>query len=136
LPPGFEDQAAKELREGSVVIHRGLSRGELEQLLSASAALLYLSRSEGFGMPALEAMACGVPVVTGLAPSTREVGADAALYVDPGHPVGSAAALVQRVMTDPDFRAQTVAAGRRRAREHSWERVAERYVALYADAAG
>ena len=135
LPPGFEEEAAEEIADGSVVIHDGLERTELERLLSGASAVLYLSADEGFGLPVLEAMACGAPVVTGLAPATREVGGDAALYVDRNDPVGSAAALVREVETDAGFRAETVAAGRRRAMDHSWDEVAARYVSLYEEVA-
>jgi glycosyltransferase involved in cell wall biosynthesis len=135
LPPGFEQAAASELAEGSVVVHAGLERLDLERLLAGATAVLYLSRSEGFGLPVLEAMACGAPVITGVAPSTREVGGDAALYVDRDDPAASAATLVRALVTDAGLRAAAVAAGHRRAREHSWDHVAALYRSLYADVA-
>src|SRR5207249_2590593 len=74
LPEGFTVRAAPELAAGRLELVGHVSRTVLLQVLGGACALLYPSASEGFGLPVLEAMAAGTPAVTGLAPSTREVG--------------------------------------------------------------
>lgn len=72
-----------------------VSDADLPALLGGSLGLLYPSRYEGFGLPVVEAMACGVPVVTTRLTSLAEVGGDAALYVDPDDAEAMAAAIVR-----------------------------------------
>ncbi|WP_219762395.1 glycosyltransferase family 4 protein [Neoroseomonas alba] len=81
----------------------------LRLLYAGAEALLYLSRYEGFGMPVLEAMACGCPVVTCANSSLIEVGGDAVLYVDPDDPDEAAAALIR--LATPAEREACIAAG-------------------------
>lgn len=81
----------------------------LRLLYAGAHALLYPSRYEGFGMPVMEAMACGCPVVTCANSSLTEVGGTAAIYVDPDDPEGAVAALQD--LADPARRAERVAAG-------------------------
>jgi glycosyltransferase involved in cell wall biosynthesis len=74
---------------------------------------------EGFGLPPLEAMACGTPVVTSDVSSLPEVAGGAALLVDP-HDTGSIADGLQRAVTDSALRAELIAKGQARARQFSW----------------
>lgn len=92
-------------------------------LVHAAEALIYPSRFEGFGLPPLEAMARGTPVVASNATSIPEVCGDAALLVDPDDIDGMADALV-RATTDDPVRSSLIAAGHRRARHYSVERTA------------
>jgi glycosyltransferase involved in cell wall biosynthesis len=89
--------------------------------------------SEGFGLPGLEAMAAGVPVVAARAASLPEVYGDAAHYCDP-HDVGSIAAALGEVAADEDLRARLVERGRQRVAEFSWTRTAEQTLAVYREA--
>ena len=85
-------------------------------------ALAYPSRYEGFGLPILEAMACGCPVITCRNSSLPEVGGDAALYVDPDDVEGMRQALLQAL--DPETRSRLVADGLARAATFTWQETA------------
>ena len=86
---------------------------------------VFPSLYEGFGLPPLEAMASGTPVVTSNVSSLPEVVGDAALLVDPTDPVAIADAM-RRVLTDPTLAAELSARGLARARTFSWEQAAAR----------
>ncbi|MDQ3928905.1 MAG: glycosyltransferase family 4 protein [Chloroflexota bacterium] len=103
---------------------------ELVALVSGATVLAYPSRYEGFGLPPLEAMAAGVPVVASDTPAVAEVTASAALLASVDSPREWAAALAS-VLTNPDRAAQLRAAGLRRSADFSWERCAKETIALY-----
>jgi glycosyltransferase involved in cell wall biosynthesis len=103
---------------------------DLAVLLSRATMLLAPSLAEGFGLPVLEAMAAGTPVVTSDAPALVEVGGGAPVVV----PRGDAPALARAVAalaTDPGERARRAAAGRVRAAEYTWHGAAEALWSLY-----
>ena len=104
--------------------------GQLARLYQAASVFLFPSWEEGFGIPILEAMAGGVPVVTSNVSSMPEVGGDAALYVDPHKPADIAEKVVQAV-EDSALRAAMVQKGLARAREFTWRRTAEATLAVY-----
>lgn len=85
---------------------------------------------EGFGMPPLEALACGAPVVTSNATSIPEVVGDAAIQVDP-HSVEELAAAIERVLDSPSLRAELSRKGRARAATFDWSRTANQTLAIY-----
>lgn len=103
---------------------------ELPQLYAAASAFLFPSLYEGFGLPPLEAMACGTPVVSSNAASLPEVLGEAALYVDPNDVEGWAEA-VRRVVEDEVLARELRARGLQRAACFRWEDAARRYVELY-----
>lgn len=96
---------------------------DLAMLYRSSAALVFPSLYEGFGLPVLEAMACGVPVITSKVSSLPEVAGDAAILVDPLDSQDIGAAMVS-LATNKDARDALIAAGRERVAEFSWERAA------------
>jgi glycosyltransferase involved in cell wall biosynthesis len=97
---------------------------ELRALYEGAACLVYPSRYEGFGLPPLEAMACGCPVIVSRSASLPEVCGDAALYVDADDHQQLANA-IRRVMCEPDLTARLRQLGRERARQWSWSRSAD-----------
>jgi glycosyltransferase involved in cell wall biosynthesis len=103
----------------------GLSDAALAWTYAHAEALLVTSRVEGFGMVALEAMACGAPVVVVDRPPLPDVVGDAAMIV-PMDDVSAMAAVVTRLRRDAPHRADRVAAGRARAAAFTWQRTAER----------
>jgi glycosyltransferase involved in cell wall biosynthesis len=115
------------MREGELPGGRALgyvAEERLPGLYAGALAFAMPSLYEGFGLPCLEAMACGTPVVAADRTALPEVCASAALRVDPHDPAGFAAALL-RLATDDAERARLSAAGRERAARFTWERTAE-----------
>ncbi len=102
----------------------------LDQLYRNATVVVIPSLLEGFGLPALEAMAWGVPVIASDRTALPEVVGGAAVLVDPDDPVEMANRLVE-VANDPDLCDRLVAAGRQRAAELSWDRAAESYITLF-----
>jgi len=108
---------------------------ELSCLYSGASLLVQPSLAEGFGLPPLEAMACGTPVLASDAGSLPEVLGDAAVLLPPREPAAWAAEIV-RLLSDQAARSGLVARGRARAAGFTWERTAERTRAIYAEALG
>jgi alpha-1,3-rhamnosyl/mannosyltransferase len=100
-----------------------LDDAALGELLNGAYALVFPSLWEGFGLPAVEAMSCGVPVLASRRGSLPEVISDAGLFFEPDDPSAIAACVVSLVR-DSGRRAELAAAARRRARDFSWERAA------------
>jgi glycosyltransferase involved in cell wall biosynthesis len=103
---------------------------DLPALYSGAAALVYPSLYEGFGLPVVEAMALGVPVVASGTSSIPEVAGDAALLVDPEDAAAIEAALL-RLLRDDGLRATLIDKGLRRAARFSWVETARRTFAVY-----
>jgi glycosyltransferase involved in cell wall biosynthesis len=115
--------------EGRVVFPGYVEEGDLPALYSGALAALFPSLYEGFGIPVLEAQACGVPVMTSNNSSLPEVAGDAALLVDP-HDVEAIAAAMQRLATDEALRAELVRRGFENIKRFSWEKCARETLAV------
>jgi glycosyltransferase involved in cell wall biosynthesis len=125
------ERLTTELGLGKVVVWTGFATADdLNALYSGAAAFAFPSLAEGFGLPPLEAMACGAPVVASNLTAVPEVVGDAGLLADPRDPDAFAAAL-GRVLVDAGLAAELRARGFARAAEFTWERCAERTLAVY-----
>ncbi|WP_185020809.1 glycosyltransferase family 4 protein [Histidinibacterium lentulum] len=116
--------------------HRHLGRvtdPELKALYANALALLFPSLAEGFGLPPLEAMSCGTPVIATTAGAVPEVCGGAALHADPSRPSDWRQAM-DRIETDADLRRDLRARGRARAAGFTWTRAADRLLAAIAEA--
>jgi glycosyltransferase involved in cell wall biosynthesis len=110
--------------------------GDLPGLYAGASALVYPSFFEGFGLPVLEAMACGTPVVTYRTTSLPEVAGDAAVLLDPPVTPEALAAAVARVVGDPALRADLIGRGRAQASRFDWGRTARLTLAVYEELCG
>jgi len=108
---------------------------DLPALLNLAEVFAFPSVFEGFGLPPLEAMACGTPVVTSNVSSLPEVTGDAAVLVDP-YEVESIVEGMHRVLTNPVLSAELRVKGMARAREFSWERSVARTREVYQEVGG
>jgi len=112
-----------------------VARDDLDVLYAGSAAVVYPSLAEGFGLPVLEAMANGAAVVTSKGTATEEVAAGAALLVDPLD-VDEIGAAIERLLDDRALAAELGSAARARASTFTWDRTAELTHQVYAEVAG
>ncbi len=112
----------------TVVFHNGVTDAEYDELLLRTTALVTLSKAEGYGLPLVEAMALGTPVVAADTDIFREVGGDAAHYVPANSPADFAAAV--RVLDDPAVWAACSTASVAQAATFSWDASARELLAI------
>lgn len=137
------EQAERLGLAGRVLFPGYVADADLPALFSGARAFVYPSLYEGFGIPVLEAGACGVPVITSNTSSLPEVAGDpaagpggaAALLVDP-HDVDAIAEAMQRVLTDDALRAELVRRGQENLKRFSWEKCARETLAVLLEVGG
>ena len=132
---GHRLRIVREFAHRAGVLHRvdllGLvSANELAALRESAQAVVVPSLKEGFGLPVLEAMTAGVPVIASDTPALREVGGDAARYESPFDPEGWADAMAE-AWQEPALRRSAAIGGPSRAQTFSWDRTATQIVAAY-----
>jgi glycosyltransferase involved in cell wall biosynthesis len=120
---------------GRVLFPGYIEDADLPALLSGALAFVFPSLYEGFGIPVLEAGACGVPVITSNTSSLPEVAGDAALLVDP-HDVDAIAEAMNRLVTDAALRAELSRRGLANVQRFSWEKCARETLAVLVEAGG
>lgn len=126
----FENFVQSHNLESSVRFLGYVSDEELAGFYSQTQAFVFPSLSEGFGLPGLEAMAYGVPVLCSNLPVFKEIYKDAALYFNPKDPL-DIAAKIQKVLSDNQIRSWLVAQGKRRVKNFSWQKMAEQTLKIY-----
>jgi glycosyltransferase involved in cell wall biosynthesis len=127
-------QAAAALPEGSVVLPGRLPESAVPDLYRGAAVVVLPSKAEGFGLPVIEAMACGVPVICSDLPVLREIADGVATFCDPNDPAAFARAIVQTL--DAPSTARTRQLGVERAGSFTWGRSARQTVEAYESALG
>jgi len=127
---GESDRAARTELGNGVRVLNYVETSKLALIYNLASVFVYPSLYEGFGLPPLEAMACGCPVVVSRAASLPEVCADAACYVDPKD-VQSIAEGIDKGLADEELRRSLIKRGRERARLFTWEKTAEKTLKVF-----
>ncbi|WP_219420384.1 glycosyltransferase family 4 protein [Pseudonocardia nigra] len=128
VPPQERARLTAAAAGGRLVFHDGADDATYHDVLRGATALVSASRDEGFGIPLVEAMALGTPVVVSDIPVLREVGADAGAYVQPDDVAGFVRAI--RELDDPGRWEERSAAARARAARYTWAASADELLAL------
>ncbi len=133
--PGWRNEALfrtiDELNLGDRVLLPGFVPDEdLPHFYGCASVFVYPSLYEGFGLPLLESMACGTPVLSSNSGSLPEVCGDAALLLPPTD-VGEWAQALQQILTDTALRARLIQRGHERVKQYTWRRAAEQTIQIY-----
>ncbi len=129
----LDDEIRRLRLDGNVVKPGYVSDNDLVALYNGATVFVYPSLYEGFGLPPLEAMACGAPVIASNVSSIPEVVGDAAILVDP-QDVDSLRTRLEELIANPELCAVYRDRGFEQARKFSWKRCAEQTLAVYEDA--
>jgi glycosyltransferase involved in cell wall biosynthesis len=129
------ERAVRQKDIKNVIFTGFVSEGQLRWLYEHCAAYVFPSLSEGFGLPALEAMTHGAPVVSSNATCLPEVYRDAAHYFDPLD-VEDMARAIDEVLTKPQLREKLITAGHKQVKKYSWRRMAEQTLDVYKQVLG
>ena len=129
------DEVKRQRWADDVILTGYVADEDLPALYRAARAFVYPSLFEGFGLPPLEAMACGTPVVTSDISSLPEIAGDAALLIDPNDERALANALIE-IMNNDRLRAELRVKGIAQAKKFTWRDAAEKTLRLYQEACG
>jgi glycosyltransferase involved in cell wall biosynthesis len=128
---GWEEQYGRELATIDTVEVRGyVSRKELIDLYTGALAFYFPSTYEPFGLPLLESMACGTPVVTSTYSAGPDLCEESIALVDPGD-IDTHFAELRRLIDDDDLRSTRAAIAKERAKEFTWDRTANSTISVY-----
>jgi glycosyltransferase involved in cell wall biosynthesis len=132
ISSGFklEDIPVSDNIRRDIIIISGVSEEELIMYYNCAHMLVLPSFYEGFGLPVIEAMACGCPVVASDTSSMPELGGDAAIYVNPNNESSIADGMI-KLIKDDNLRGSLVGKGFERAAAFTWTKTAERYIGVF-----
>jgi len=128
----YRDLAKKLNIDESVKFIGYIPYEDLPLLYNGSECFVFPSLYEGFGIPLLEAMSCGRPVITSNVSSLPEIGKDAVLYVDP-YNENDIASKMEKLVEDRELRGALIKKGISRAQEFSWMKMAQETLKIYMD---
>lgn len=127
----FQKRLKKETNDSKAVVWTGfVLDDELISLFKGAAAFVFPSLTEGFGIPPLEAMACGTPTIVSKAGSLPEVCGKAALYINP-HDEEDMATKIKLLLTDPQLRLTLIQEGYQQIKQFSWKKMAKQTLEVY-----
>lgn len=130
---GWEEIRQSIQRSGvsaAIEVRGYVGKGELLELYRQASLLVFPSLYEGFGLPVLEAMACGTPVACSRAASLPEVGGDAVAYFDP-YSIEEMAAVIEQVLDSPSRQAELREGGPKQAAKFTWDECARKHLDVY-----
>lgn len=130
--PQIERQVSQLSAKERIVFLDYVPTNELPVLYSMAQSLVFASLYEGFGLPVLEAMACGCPVIASKATSIPEVGGDSVLYVDP-YDVESITQAMYRVLNDRELKTSLSRRGLERGQLFSWQKTAQHICQIFGE---
>lgn len=128
----FHNSISAKAAESRVVFTGGVAEDDLPYLYNGADLFVYPSFAEGFGLPVLEAMACGVPVIASNATALPEAVGDAGIMVPPENPEMFAEAM-RRVLSDPELKEAMRHKGLQRVKLFTWRKTAEKVLEAYAE---
>ncbi len=108
----------------------GLSPDEMRYLFRSAAAVVLPTMFEGFGIPAVEAMACGSPLICSDIPALREIAGDNALYFEPGN-AQALCSQMRKIVSDEPLRSRMIDAGYSLAQKYTWEAAAQKMLEIF-----
>lgn len=130
ISPKYEEKVMGKTLSNNVITLSHVDDSDLISLYQTTLLLLSPSLYEGFGLPLLEAMACGAPVITSSNSSISEVVGNAALFVDPKN-INQISDEIRRVLSDEKLREELIKKGKNRARLFTWQNTAQKTLELY-----
>lgn len=132
--PPYIDEVRKKINSynlgDEVLIFENVPQKKLVELYCGAELFVFLSFYEGFGLPPLEAMACGCPVITSNAASLPEVAGEAGIMIDP-YNIDEMKQSIYRVLTESELRRQMIEKGLRRVKLFSWEKTVKKTLEIY-----